>query len=147
MATWLEQLENELSASENIPLNKKNNSILQLIVIGFLIVSSILFFDYKQKQRLNNYSKNPHEPMLSFLNFFDNYRKDHLETQSKISDLNVKVRLMGIVVNQNSEVARRNLPSTEYVHLTPDWKLSKTPSCLKLTDKDKESLKDYIKQN
>jgi len=51
-----------------------------------------------------------------------------------------KVRVLGILTNENAHVVKKYLPQAQLVTITRDWGLSQTPQYLQLTDEDKDFL-------
>lgn len=69
----------------------------------------------------------------------------------KVQELDLRTWMLSIVVNENAHVSRETAPigsgmGSKYIQFDKNWKLSKMPEYLSISEKDRKRLADLVKE-
>lgn len=167
MENWEEDLLNQVGGkkaeepSKEIPFDNKTKIILGAIL--FLTLAIFLALEYKsaggsfkswvqsrfQKKNvvLDQPSKVQIEEQIDIKDLISKItalEAKNKELENQLLWNSQRIGLMGIMLNENFMLLKNNLSKDGLIFLGRDWKISQMPKNLKLTDEDKEILKQFL---
>lgn len=141
-------------------MKKSLLSLENLLFVGLFSLATCIYLVYNNKtnnslnkiveskfQKKEAESKIESDRITLLETRISELEKDNLELKEKQLWNSQRIGLMGIMLNENFMLLKNNQNKNDFIMLSRDWKISKMPKNLELTELDKEILRQFLEQN